>query len=180
MDVPTAAGPHAHAKDGDEVAAPQGSRLGWLMSPRGLFSVFLSLGIGTLVGVVLFTMVYANGASYLSSDPKACVNCHVMNTEYNAWVKSSHGKVATCNDCHTPHDLVGKYLTKAEHGWNHSLAFTTGNFPQNIQIKERSMATVEENCLRCHQQLVEGIQHSRPTNQKVSCVQCHADVGHMR
>ena len=71
MDVPTAAGPHAHAKDGDEVAAPQGSRLGWLMSPRGLFSVFLSLGIGTLVGVVLFTMVYANGASYLSSDPKA-------------------------------------------------------------------------------------------------------------
>ena len=81
---------------------------------------------------------------------------------------------------HPRRDLVGKYLTKAEHGWNHSLAFTTGNFPQNIQIKERSLATVEENCLRCHQQLVEGIQHSRPTNQKVSCVQCHADVGHMR
>lgn len=158
----------------------QRSRLDWLVTPRGAFTVFMSLGIGTLLGVVLFTFGYANGASYLSSDPKACVNCHVMNTEYNAWVKSSHGKVATCNDCHTPHDLVGKYLTKAEHGWNHSLAFTTGNFEQNIQIKGRSLAVVENNCLRCHQQLVDTIEHSRPTGQKVSCVQCHADVGHKR
>ena len=152
----------------------------YLWTPKGFLSALAMFVGGSLIGVGLFTFGYARGWSYLSNDPKACVNCHVMNDQYRGWLKSSHGKVATCNDCHTPHDLVGKYLTKAEHGWNHSLAFTTGNFPQNIQIKERSLATVEENCLRCHQQLVEGIQHSRPPNQKVSCVQCHADVGHMR
>jgi hypothetical protein len=26
--------------------------------------------------------------SYLSTDPRACVNCHVMNPQYDAWLKS--------------------------------------------------------------------------------------------
>src|SRR5688572_32577853 len=40
---------------------------------------------------------------------------------FDAWNKSSHRAVATCNDCHTPHNLVGKYTVKAKNGFWHSL-----------------------------------------------------------
>ena len=72
-------------------------------------------------------------------------------------MKSSHRAVATCNDCHTPPGLVPKYFTKAEHGFFHSLAFTTGNFHDPIQIKERSRRVTENACRKCHQDIVHDI-----------------------
>jgi cytochrome c nitrite reductase small subunit len=39
---------------------------------------------GLLAGLGLYTFVYAQGGSYLTNDPAACVNCHVMNEQYNA------------------------------------------------------------------------------------------------
>src|SRR6185436_15639047 len=75
-----------------------------------------AVGLGVLFGLATgiggYTFVYARGGSYLTNDPKACANCHVMQNNYDAWMKSSHRAVATCNDCHTPHNVVGKYLTK--------------------------------------------------------------------
>ena len=68
---------------------------------------------GAQVGAVLLTgvifglgayLVYVSKAySYLSDDPKVCVNCHVMGPYYATWQHSSHKMVATCNDCHVPH-----------------------------------------------------------------------------
>ena len=34
--------------------------------------------VGLLVGIGSYTFYYAQGASYLSNDPRACVNCHIM------------------------------------------------------------------------------------------------------
>jgi len=39
---------------------------------------------GVLAGVGEFTFGYAKGLSYLSADPRACVNCHIMNEQYDA------------------------------------------------------------------------------------------------
>ena len=94
--------------------------------------VLLGIAVGVLVGIGGYTFIYARGASYMTNDPKACANCHVMNEQYDGWVKSSHRSVATCNDCHAPHDLIGKYTTKAINGFNHSFAFTSGRFPEQI------------------------------------------------
>jgi hypothetical protein len=58
--------------------------LGPPMSRRGLILLFACL-LGIPVGVGAFTFVYAKGFSYLSTDPKACVNCHIMNSQYDAW-----------------------------------------------------------------------------------------------
>jgi cytochrome c nitrite reductase small subunit len=69
--------------------------------------------VGVAFGVGGYTFLYARGWSYLTNDPRACANCHVMEEQYAGWLKSSHRSVAVCNDCHTPPDLVGKYLTKA-------------------------------------------------------------------
>ena len=87
-----------------------------------------AVAIGLSAGIGGYTFVYARGASYLTNDPAACMNCHVMREQYDGWIKSSHRSVAVCNDCHTPHDLIGKYATKSQNGFWHSFYFTTGAF----------------------------------------------------
>ena len=57
-----------------------------------------STTVAVIVAFGLFIyLVHASKAlSYLSHDPKACINCHVMNTQYATWQHSSHARVATC------------------------------------------------------------------------------------
>jgi cytochrome c nitrite reductase small subunit len=133
--------------------------------------------LGILFGLGVFTLSYAKGTSYLSDDPTACVNCHIMREEFNAWQHSSHKAVAVCNDCHMPHDFAGKWITKAVNGFNHSLAFTTGDFPATIHIRERNAEIVQENCLNCHRILVSQV-YSIHADQERRCVSCHGNVGH--
>ncbi len=133
---------------------------------------------GLAVGVGLFTFVYAKGGSYLTNDPKACVNCHIMQDQYDGWEKSSHRSVATCNDCHTPSGLVPKYWTKAQNGFWHSFYFTTGNYPDPIQITERNRSVTEQACRKCHEGMVAPIEGHRPGDE-TSCVRCHRSVGHL-
>jgi len=149
---------------------------------RGVFTVaglVLAVLIGILIGTCGFTFVEAKGLSYLSNDPTTCTNCHVMREQYDSWQKSSHHAVAVCNDCHVPHDFVGKYLTKADHGMRHSWGFTFQDFHEPIQIKESSLAAVQDNCLRCHQSFVSEItRHSAVERDANNCVRCHSSVGH--
>ena len=147
---------------------------------RGIIApVLLAVTIGLLAGIGIFTFGYARGASYMTDDPAACANCHVMRDQFQSWTKSSHGKVAVCNDCHTPPGFVPKYATKAINGFFHSLAFTTQHFPDEIRITERNFGVTEKACLKCHEDIVDGIRSARPHQQDVSCIQCHSTVGHM-
>lgn len=146
---------------------------------RVFLPLMLCLGLGILVGLVGFTFYYAEGAAYLSNDPKACVNCHIMRDQYDGWQKGSHHAVATCNDCHTPHALVPKYLSKMENGFWHSKGFTLQDFHEPIRIKPRNKTILQENCVGCHGGLVsELLTHAGDEEQVVDCVKCHADVGH--
>ncbi len=142
----------------------------------------LEAGIAALAGLAIglgsYTFVYAKGYSYLSNSPAACANCHVMRDYHDAWVKSSHRAAAVCNDCHTPHDFIGKYSTKAANGFFHSLAFTSGFFPDSIEIKERSRRVTEAACRRCHEDIVLAMDGPHK-DQKASCLRCHATVGHL-
>src|SRR5262245_66393633 len=97
--------------------------------------------MGATVGIGGYTFLYARGASYLGHDSAACANCHIMNEQYDGWIRSSHRSVAQCNDCHTPHDFIGKYSTKALNGFRHSLAFTPGRFhdPSPISAHNRTI-----------------------------------------
>jgi cytochrome c nitrite reductase small subunit len=144
-----------------------------------VLAAIIALVLGTTVGLGAYTFVYAHGASYLSNDPQSCANCHVMQDHLDGWIKASHRSVATCNDCHTPANFFGKYFTKADHGFFHSLAFTTNHFHEPIQMKARSERVTEDACRRCHQDIVHDIDAMTPPNEKLSCIRCHANVGHM-
>ena len=140
----------------------------------------LALLFGGVLGLSLYTASYAEGLSYLSDDPVSCTNCHVMNDVYDAWVKGPHHAVATCNDCHIPHQLPDKYAVKALNGWNHSWAFTTGEFHEPIRITGLNRRVTQAACRGCHGEIVAAIDavpaaHSGP----LDCIECHRDVGHL-
>ena len=140
---------------------------------------------GLSMGIGLFTFDYAEGTSYFSKSPEACINCHIMRPQYDSWLKSSHKTAATCVDCHLPHGFVEKYLAKAENGWNHSKAFTLQNFHEPIMINQKNSRILQENCISCHQDLTHAqtTLHAFPTIDRkevgqFTCVHCHAGAGH--
>jgi cytochrome c nitrite reductase small subunit len=139
----------------------------------------LGIAVGWAAGVGVFTFAYARGASYLTNDPAACANCHIMHEHYDAWIKSSHRAVAVCNDCHTPAGFVGKWTTKGDNGFWHSFAFTTGRYPDPLRITGRNQTVAERSCRKCHADMVEAIEGHEP-GAATSCTRCHAGVGHLK
>jgi cytochrome c nitrite reductase small subunit len=154
---------------------------------RRAIPIVLGVSLGAAIGLGAYTFVYAKGASYLTNDPMACGNCHVMDEQVSAWMKSPHRSAATCNDCHAPHDVVGKYTTKALNGFRHSLMFTTGRFPEPIRITARNRSITEHACRGCHEEIVEPITaldggnrgDSGHADSDLSCIRCHGSVGHL-
>ena len=135
-----------------------------------------TIAAGALIGIGGVTFHYADGTSYLSSDPAACANCHIMQSQYDSWQKASHHTVATCVDCHMPTDFFGKWIAKAENGWKHSKAFTLQDFPEPIRITEKNAQILQASCLRCHAELTHGMATGH--DEAPSCVHCHQDAGH--
>jgi cytochrome c nitrite reductase small subunit len=168
------------------------------MTPRQRWTLAAAALVGAVVGLGLFTFVYARGYSYLTNDPGACANCHIMSEHFSAWTKGSHTTVATCNDCHTPHDLVDKYAVKARNGFWHSFYFTVGGYPDPLRITEGNREVTEEACRYCHSEITEAIDHAAVrtasldggsarastavraalAGERISCIRCHRYVGH--
>ncbi len=149
------------------------------MNRLQLFSVIsAALVVGLGAGIGGYTFVYAKGGSYLTSDPQACANCHIMDNHYEAWLRGPHHTVAVCNDCHAPHNLLGKYAIKGINGFNHSLAFTTGRFHEPIQIKSLNKSVTEGACRHCHADIVNMID-AHEDIEPLSCIRCHSEVGHI-
>ena len=135
--------------------------------------------VGMAAGVGAFTFRYAKGLSYFSTDPAACVNCHIMQSQYDSWQKSSHHGAAVCIDCHLPHAFVQKYIAKAENGWRHSKEFTAQTFHEPIMVQARGREILQENCVACHADMTHQIASGvRGDIDALRCVRCHAGVGH--
>ncbi len=140
-----------------------------------------------MLGLIIFLLYVSKAHYYLSDDPEACVNCHIMAPEYATWNHSSHRGKAHCNDCHVPHNtIINKFYFKAKDGLRHASIFTLRNEPQVIFIKEEGAEVVHQNCIRCHSGLlidpklnatVENY-HTKMTDRK--CWDCHREVPHGR
>src|SRR4029453_5289940 len=109
--------------------------------------------LGLAFGLGAFTFGYARGGSYLTNDPAACANCHVMAEHFAAWQRAGPPAAATCNGRHTPQNLVGKYVTKARNGFWHSFYFTTGRYPDPLRITPRNHDVTDLACRKCHAEL---------------------------
>ncbi|NDV69465.1 cytochrome c nitrite reductase small subunit [Dysgonomonas sp. 25] len=119
---------------------------------RWIVPIFVIGGI--IAGLGGYTFYMSRAYSYLSDDPSACVNCHIMTPYYQSWNHSSHAQWATCNDCHVPHDnVISKYAFKAKDGLYHAAVFTVNGEPQVIRPREESYEVIMNNCIRCHLEL---------------------------
>ena len=120
--------------------------------------LLLAVLVGVPAGVGAFTFVYAKGFSYLSTDPRACVNCHVMNEQYDALAEErppAHRDLRRLPSCRT--QGLAKWMAKADHGFRHSAAFTLQNFKEPIEITPPDRRIVQENCVRCHGDFVHAV-----------------------
>jgi cytochrome c nitrite reductase small subunit len=146
---------------------------------RSTALIVVAILLGVVIGLGAYTFIYAKGYSYLTNDPAACANCHVMQAQYDAWQKSSHHSVATCNDCHTPRNLIGKHAVKANNGFWHSFYFTSGNYPDTIEITKFDHKVAENVCRRCHENITAAIDgnvvHGKAEG--LQRTRCHNSVG---
>lgn len=143
--------------------------------------------LAVFTGLFLFVFYISNAPSYLSDKPETCVNCHIMAPQYATWNHSSHREHAHCNDCHVPHNnAVNKYYFKAKDGLRHATVFTLRNEPQVIFIKDEGMEVVQDNCVRCHENLITDSKLLRRTDDydhyrtEKKCWECHREVPHGR
>ena len=148
------------------------------MLGQALPGIILGIAVGFAVGIGGYTFIYAKGYSYLTNDPAACANCHIMSEHYARWLKSSHRSVAVCNDCHTPSGLIPKYSSKASNGFWHSFAFTTGWAMEPLKIKPHNLEIAENACRKCHREIVAAIEGHENAN-RTECIRCHKSVGHL-
>jgi cytochrome c nitrite reductase small subunit len=139
-------------------------------------AALLTAALGVTAGLGGVAFVHGNGSSYLTNDPRACANCHIMQAHYDGWLKSSHHAVATCNDCHTPDNLVEKVLVKGWNGARHSVAFTLGHFPDALQPRPQDIELLDRQCRRCHAEMLLSMPNG---GANVNCVRCHDSVGHL-
>lgn len=143
---------------------------------------------GALCGIGCYTLYISRTHAYLSDDPSACVNCHIMAPYYQSWNHSSHAIHATCNDCHVPNDSPLKhYGFKAVDGLYHAAVFTLHNEPQVIRPREASSNVIMDNCIRCHTQLNTEFVKTGMISYTQSqlgagkaCWDCHREVPHTR
>jgi len=141
---------------------------------------------GIICGLGGYTAFAFRMASYLSDDPATCMNCHIMAPYYATWSRSSHGRTATCNDCHVPHENAArKWMFKGMDGTRHATVFLTKREPQVIQAIDGSSSVIMNNCIRCHEQLnAEFVKTGRISYSMVkagegkACWDCHRETPH--
>jgi len=137
----------------------------------------LIFGIVALLVVVGVGLYVTDFTAYLGNDPATCNNCHVMDAVYESWYHGSHLSWASCGDCHTPHALIPKYITKGLSGYHHVSAFALGNIPDAIRAKRGSLEIVQENCVRCHIDTVDSNFEEAMDSERY-CFDCHRFVSH--
>jgi cytochrome c nitrite reductase small subunit len=160
-------------------------RVSAALRPPGGWVIPVTVALGAGVGLLALVFHVSRASSYLSDDPETCVNCHVMAPQYATWFRSSHREVASCNDCHVPHDNPARhYAFKASDGTRHAFMFTFRLEPQVIRIHSAGQRVVQENCVRCH----DGILHATTLMdvrgddvravEGLRCWACHRDTPH--
>lgn len=155
--------------------------------PPDRWKLPVTVTLAIFIGLSAYSVYLSKATSYLSDNPETCINCHIMVPQFATWNHSSHREIASCNDCHVPHDnILSHYYFKAKDGLRHATIFTLRAEPQVIHIKEAGIGVVQQNCIRCHEQLLltaqQQIQNTDYHSERESrlCWECHRETPHGR
>jgi cytochrome c nitrite reductase small subunit len=134
-------------------------------------SMVVLLGVGSFV---LFFLLLGPPKLLAKSDtPGFCVSCHVMESQYEAWMHTGAHRRAKCVDCHLPNqNMPAHYIWKAIDGMKDVVVFHSGKVPDQIMISSHGVKVLQDNCIRCHDVAVTMIDKDR------NCWKCHRRVTH--
>jgi cytochrome c nitrite reductase small subunit len=157
------------------------------IKPPAGWIIPVSIAGSLITGIIIYLFYISRAASYLSDKPETCVNCHIMAPQYATWSHSAHREQAHCNDCHVPHNNeLNKYFFKAKDGMRHATIFTLRAEPQVIFIKEAGQRVVQNNCIRCHENVISDFRMNQADagftmlRKERRCWDCHREVPHGR
>jgi len=107
---------------------------------------------------------------FLTHLPEFCVNCHLMQTRYVSWRRSSHANAASCIDCHSEPGFRGQIKAN----------ITGARYPYALVTGDRSGSVIEANvsssaCLKCHasSELTLEVHGASPGKTGDECTACH-------
>lgn len=107
--------------------------------------------------------------------PDFCSQCHVMESNYEAWIHSGAHRRAKCVDCHLPNQNPGMhYLWKTLDGAKDAVMFYSGRVPERIVLSAHGEEVLQANCVRCHEAAV------ALTDTERKCWNCHRRISHLR
>jgi cytochrome c nitrite reductase small subunit len=140
------------------------------------YPVYLAIAAAA---IALGIFVYVTSApAYAGTNPSTCNNCHVMDSQYENWYHAAHAEVATCVECHLPHqNIVVYYVAKARTGIHDVYMFSTGQTPVLIRAKPETKQIIQANCIRCHAETVDDV-IAGPQAFDRQCWDCHRSVAH--
>ena len=174
-----------------------------LRRPSAKYSL-MTLLVGGFIAGILFWGGF-NTAMEATNTLEFCVSCHEMrDTVYQEYKKTVHyqnrtGVRAICSDCHVPKDWTHKMLRKIKASgevWGK----LTGSIDtmEKFEAKRLELATHEwermkaadsRECRNCHS--FEGMNpakqqpraqqpHSKATERKQTCIDCHKGIAHQK
>jgi cytochrome c nitrite reductase small subunit len=142
-----------------------------------------------IVAIVVAALVVVGSAGYAFtmfgpphvaekiSRPEFCVSCHNMRPEYDAFQRSPHQSLDSCNECHLPNDSpVRHWFWDGVFGIKDWTKFNLAAYPQqpdSIQATAITRRMIQSNCERCHAELVGHINIAGR-----QCWDCHRSLRH--
>ena len=136
--------------------------------------IFVIAGIA-VAAIVLFLLIGPPKMLARSEAPEFCASCHVMGSEYEAWLHEGAHRRKKCVDCHLPNEnRAAHYIWKSIDGLKDVLFFYSGAVPEHIELTSHGAKVLQANCIRCHSAAVEFVNHER------KCWECHRRLMHTR
>ncbi len=133
--------------------------------------------ISALIIIILPLTIFffvPGGMLDMTSTPEFCNLCHVMAEQYEVWFQTGVHRNIKCVDCHLPNNNIASHLVwKAIDGTKDVLYFYSRMFSDRISATDHSKKTIQENCARCHDNMV-----SRLVFEERECWSCHRRITH--
>jgi cytochrome c nitrite reductase small subunit len=129
-----------------------------------------------LLAVLFFVPFAVSGSSEspVTIEPGMCIRCHVMESEYEAWIHSGAHRRKMCVDCHLPNEnKAAHYLWKSIDGLKDLLVYHSGRISEQIKISSHGGSVLQRNCIRCHETTVMLMDQTR------KCWSCHKRISHL-
>ncbi len=108
-----------------------------------------ALFVAAILAAAALLMAPAASVYYEYSGGAACARCHEISPAHNAWLASSHRRVA-CKSCHG--DALTTDVAFHMNNLRRVRAHLSGEVPEQIRLRAADVKAMVERCRECHRQ----------------------------